>query len=190
MLKSIFTVSLLLIGLCSQVWADTDDLLHYDLSLGGYQLGMSYQDAVMVRPFVSIGTHDSDGPILPDITWGVVDQVFVDGVEFRFKVEFIDDRAYKIIGRFPPSQLKELRERLVATLGEGESKTKVLNSETGIESLMVHELWSFPNSRIDLVGVETKTDFATLSLLATDRAVEERREKFLQLMHEKHAALK
>jgi hypothetical protein len=177
MLKTIIIACLLLICAGSPAQADPDDILHYALSLGGYRLEMNYEDAMLVRPFDRLETYQANFEGIL-ITAGSVDQVYIDGIEFRFKVEFIDEKIFKIIGRFSPAAILPLREALCKAIGEGESESKMTTSNAGVEFLIVHDHWAFPEASLDLIGSELNTDFATLALTSKNKAAKERMARF------------
>jgi hypothetical protein len=186
MIKSILISCVLLIFAGFPALADTGDVLHFDLSLAGYQLEMNSGDAMLVRPFDRMETYQAyqEGPL---ITAGLVDQVYLDSLEFNFRVEFIDEKIFKIIGRFSPAEITSLRETLFKTIGEGESKSKLTISNAGVEYQIIHDQWEFPEARLDLIGSELNTDFATLALSSESLAAKKRQARFHDSMAEQAA---
>jgi hypothetical protein len=183
MLKSILLSCLMFIFAGSPALAGPDDILHFALSLGGYQLEMNYEEAMLVRPFDRLETYPADHAS-PMVTAGLIDQVYIDGIAFRFRVEFIDEKVAKIIGRFSPAAIPSLRQALFKAIGEGESKSKLSTSNAGVEFQIVHDHWEFPEARLDLIGSELNTDFATLAMISENQAAKARQAKFHAAMAE------
>jgi len=156
----------LLLVFCFPAFADPEHIIQFDLSLGGYQLGMSYDEATLVRPFAFIEDL-APRPGIPEIKAGYVNQVYIDDIEFRFKVELVNDQVYKVIGRLAPADLDKLRQSLNLALGQSEADTRVVTTKTGEEYHLYHDRWQFPDASLDLIGSELNTDFATLALTAT-----------------------
>jgi len=166
MFKAFISIGLWLSLFCSTAFADPEHIIHFDLSLGGYQLGMSYDEATLVRPFAIIEDL-APRPNIPEIKAGYVNQVYIDDIEFRFKVELVEDQVHKVIGRLAPADLDKLRQSLNQTLGQSEADAKVFTSSTGEEYHLYHDHWQFPDASLDLIGSELNTDYATLALTAT-----------------------
>ena len=145
--------------------ADSDKIVNFDLRFAGYKLGMNYEEAVLVRPFVRVENVQYDSTRTP-LTAGYVDQVFFDGIEFRFRVEFLDGEIIKILGRFPPSQLQQLRKTLFEELGQGESVIKTVTPLSGAEYKLYSDRWEFPSATVYLISSEVNVDFGTLSILS------------------------
>ena len=179
MLKSFIITCLLLGGLSSPLFANpdanSDHIVHFNLSLGGYQIGMPFDEATLVRPFALIETHASIAG--REITTGSVNQVYINDIEFRFNVEFVDARVYKVIGQFSPEQLEKLREMLFEALGESEPDLRVVTSGDGEEFRLYHDRWQFPDASLELVGTEKNSAFATLALTAVGRQERARRDE-------------
>jgi len=173
MIKALLLSCLLLVSVSAPALAEPEDVIRFDLSLGGYRLGMNYEEAVLVRPFARVGNRRTY-PTSPEVTIGFVGQLLVDGTEFSFRVEFIDEKVFKIIGRFPPAELERLEETLLEALGDGELDIKTIVNSAGTETRIRHDRWKFPGASLDLIGTTANTDYATLSLAARGRAAEQR----------------
>jgi len=175
MFKSFIFTCLLLVGLNAPAFATADHIIQFKLSLGGYQIGMPFDEATLVRPFALIETHvRKDGQ---EMTTGSVNQVYINDIEFRFNVDFIDARVYKVIGHFSPTDMEELRNLLFETLGESEPDSRVVTSGDGEEFRLYHDRWQFPDASLDLIGTEKNTAFATLALTAVGRQERVRRDE-------------
>ena len=168
MFKACITSCLLLLVFCSTALADLEHIIHFKLSLGGYQLGMSYDEATLIRPFAFIEDLAPRAGI-PEIKAGYVSQVFIDDIEFRFKVELVEGQVHKVIGRLAPTDLDKLRLALNQALGQSEADTKLFTSSAGEEYHLYHDRWQFPAAALDLIGSELNADYATLALTATGR---------------------
>jgi len=175
MFKSFMIACLLLVGLNAPAFATADHIIQFKLSLGGYQIGMPIDEATLVRPFALIETRvRADGQ---EVTTGSINQVYINDIEFRFKVNFVDARVHKVIGHFSPADLEELRNQLFETLGESEPDTRVVTSGDGEEFLLYHDRWQFPDTSLELIGTEQHTAFATLALTAVGRQERARRDE-------------
>ena len=90
--KSLTRFSCALFGIvawCALACADVEGLASYELSLAGYSLGMSFDDAPMVRPFHRIdnlpaGTKDAAERFI-----AIVEQEYINDVEMDIKVCFL-----------------------------------------------------------------------------------------------------
>lgn len=168
MFKTCIASCLLLLVLCSTAFADLGHIIHFQLSMGGYQLGMSYDEATLVRPFAFIEDLAPRRGI-PEIKAGYVNQVYIEDIEFRFKVELVEEQVHKVIGRLAPKDLDKLRQALIRALGQSEADTKLMTSSAGEDYHLYHDRWQFPDASLDLIGSELNADFATLALTATGR---------------------
>lgn len=165
MLKTVVLQILSCLLIVTSAAADSDKIVNFDLRFAGYRLGMNYEEAVLVRPFVRVENVQCD-PTRASLTAGYVDQVFFDGLEFRFRVDFLDGEIVKVLGRFPPSQMQQLRKILFEELGEGESAIKTVTPLSGAEYKLYFDRWEFPSATVHLICSEMNLDFGTLSIIS------------------------
>lgn len=174
MIKPFIITCLLLVGLNSPAFATPEHIIQFSLALGGYQIGMPFDEATLVRPFALIEPHvRKDGQ---EMTTGSVNQVYINDIEFRFNVDFVDARVTKVIGHFSPAEMEKLRNMLFETLGESEPDIRTVPSGDGEEFRLYHDRWQFPDASLDLIGTEINTAFATLALTAVGRQERARRD--------------
>jgi len=179
MFKTCIISSLLLIGFIAPAFASSDPLIHFNLALGGYQIGMPLDDATLIRPFAIVEPDyvDQKGEL---VTKGLVDQVYLNGIEFRFIVEFTNDQVRRVIGHFAPADIEKVRNTFFETLGESEANTRVITAGDGVEFLLYHDRWQFPDTTLDLIGTENNSSFATLALSAIGQQERIRRDELRQ----------
>jgi len=142
--------------------APAEELAQFNLALFGYRIGMSFDEASAVRPFARI----EDNPQRPGEYCGIIDDLWIDDVEIRLQVWFVDDRVYKVVGKFSPALVEELVSRLRPVLGKGDDESILLQPPTGGQISNRVQKWRFPGMWVVLVGSSVNTRFATLSLVA------------------------
>ncbi|GEM_PF-4858396 len=159
-------ITCLLFG--GNAYAAEEDLVFFDLSLAGYSIGMTYDEATAVRPFHYV-KNVSSPPAEEPYYIATVEHIYVDNVEMNLSVSFIDDKVKKIIGKFHPSALKDMTKRLQTALGPGENKSRVVAKKDGSENRQVIYRWDFPNAKLLLVGLSSNSDFALVSLVLKNK---------------------
>lgn len=165
--KLFFLAFLVLFMTAGYASAAPEGLLDYNLSLAGYSLGMSYDEAAMIRPLQYLQNTDPQQEFADEIYFDAfAEHVFIDDIELNLWVRFKDKQIYKIIARFPPERLQEMRQRLYNTLGDGVNKTKVIISPDGNKVRQAVYYWDFPSAKLHLVRVSSNTEYATVGLVA------------------------
>jgi len=144
--------------------AQAKGLSKFDLSLGEYKLGMSYDDATAIRHFFRL-EHYRSHLTQKIITIGYIDSFYIEDIEYRFRIEFVDEKVVKILCRFSPAHIESVMDSLIDELGQGQDKTKIISNISGGEKLIYNTQWNFPNAKINLIGFDMNTDFATVSLV-------------------------
>lgn len=147
--------------------AASKDLMFFDLSLAGYRLGMTYDEATLVRPFdIVAGTS---APRAGGVHYTAsVDHLFVDDVQMNMEVLFVGGTIVKIIGKFTPSAFEGVVQRLHLALGSSENKSRVIKDKKDTERHQVIFRWDFPNAQVHLISLSSTSDaeFAAVSLVA------------------------
>lgn len=141
-----------------------DDLVFSDLSLAGYRIGMTYDEATAVRPFHYVG-EDSIYEGKPYYR-AKVEHTYVDDVEMDLIVDFVDEKIQKVIGRFHPAALEDMIKRLHVGLGQGENRSRILLDKNGNDYRQVIYWWDFPDAKMHLVGLSSQREFVAVSLVA------------------------
>jgi len=152
---------MLLLCLAS-VPARGDELASFELSLFGYRIGMSYDQAASVRPFVRVIDRGGE----TEEFCGLIDHLWVDGVDVRVQTCFFQDRIHKVVGKFSPSLVEDLVARLQPLLGKGENRSMLLQTPDGGQVSNRIQKWRYPGMLVVLVGSSRNTEFATLSMVA------------------------
>ncbi len=141
--------------------AETEAIVYFDLSLAGYRLGMTYDEAITVRQLYLVpnaitktGSFDA-----------VSDPIYIENIEIDLRLSFKHGKIFKIIGRFSPDAIKEMVHCFQEALGPGENKSKVLNNFEGKEVRQTVHFWDYPDAKMHLVEVSTVIDFATVGLV-------------------------
>ncbi|PNU21416.1 hypothetical protein C2E25_02345 [Geothermobacter hydrogeniphilus] len=142
--------------------APAEELAQFNLSLFGYRIGMSFDEASAVRPFARI----EDRPGQKGEYCGIIDDLWIDDVEIRLQVWFVDDRIYKVVGKFSPALVEDLVSRLRSVLGKGDDESILLQPPDGGQISNRVQKWRFPGMWVVLIGSSVNTRFATLSLVA------------------------
>lgn len=181
MRKVILTIILILSWVGPDPIASPEDLARYDLSLCGYELDMEYAEAAALRPFSRMEPHQ-DHPELPEIVSCYTDRAYLDDIEFRVRVDFIEDKIYKITGRFPPHQFNHVRDLVIQRLGEGSDKSHTYSDKSGAHRHQYVYLWEFPSAKFVLIGSELNPDFYTLSLFSTGPQMKKMNQKVRDLL--------
>lgn len=163
-------VALLTTLLCvaGNAQASPDEIVYSELSLAGYSIGMSYDEAVSVRPLFyaqNPKTTATDSSLFDAFT----DSVYLDDVALDIRISFKNERVYKVVARFSRSALESLSNRFQDALGEAEDKSKTLETYDGKVVRQTAFFWEFPNAKMYLVSASYASDYATLALIAKDR---------------------
>ena len=143
--------------------AEPEDIIHYNLSLAGYRIGMPFDDAAAVRPFQYI-ENKQDSADIP-VTFAVIEQVYIDGIETNLFLQFTDEVLFKIVIRFSPDEIEEISQRFKQALGEGKDLSREVINLTGTKVQQTICQWDFPNVKLHLVGLSSNTEYATISLV-------------------------
>ncbi|ORJ59866.1 hypothetical protein [Geothermobacter hydrogeniphilus] len=143
-------------------YAPAEELAQFNLALFGYRIGMSFDEASAVRPFARI----EDNPQRPGEFCGIIDHLWVDDIEVGLQVCFVDDRIYKVVGKFSPALVEDLVSRLRPVLGKGADESVLLQPPNGGQISNRVQKWRFPGMWVVLIGSSVNTRFATLSLVA------------------------
>lgn len=149
---------------CSAEGEDEDvaAIGHYELSLFGYHIGMSYDEATAIRPFHRIeyspaGSASSD-PV------GVIENLHLAGIDLTLLVYFLEDRVHKVLGRFPPQELERMLALFRAAFGPGEDRSRILERIDGSQAALDSYLWQFPGVSLNLVRAVGNNRYATASM--------------------------
>jgi hypothetical protein len=161
-----FLLALVLsLGACPALaGAHQTSLVGFDLSLAGYRLGMSYDDAARLGAF-RFEQPATENPVDNAKFYAVIDSVDVEGVDMNLRLSFRNDRVYKIVARISPGSLTDVLLRFQQTLGAGDDISKVFRTYDGREVQLNNYRWQFPNAARNLVESSCITDYATIGLV-------------------------
>lgn len=163
MKKALLTVVVVLLLVPAGV-AAAESFARFDLSLAGYHLGMTYDEATAVRPFHYL-KDSSDLYGSGQHLSGYVDGLSIDDVSMNIEVTFSDERVTKVLARFQTSQLEEMIARFQSTFGETKNDSRTISMPNGEERHQTIYRWRFPAAEVLLVGVASNADYATACLL-------------------------
>lgn len=148
--------------------ANPEEVVLYDLSLAGYRLGMSFDEAAEVRPF-QYTQQGRESTLDTPVVEAFIDQVYIDGIETRLRLYFRDGTASKIIVRFSPDEMDEMMQRFLNALGACENRSRVLTNRSGAEVHQTVCQWMFPNAKLYLIKISSNAEYATISLIEKKR---------------------
>ena len=158
----VFAVYLLCAG---SAGAAPEEVVSYDLSLAGYRIGMSYDDAVAIRPLLY--TQNPQTGSDRSATFNAsTDPVYIDNIELDVRITFRNDAIYKVIARFSPSEVEDVARRFQKVLGRAEDRSKTLKNVHGKEMRQKVYSWTFPNANMFLIATSSELRYATLALTA------------------------
>lgn len=165
------TAALLLFS--SPALADADKIVSFNLTLAGYSIGMSFDDASAIRPM----QYSQDVSARFDTSAAkyfnaLIDHVYVDDIEMNLLLWFKNDRLSKVIARFSPERTEEVAQLFHQALGAGEDKTRTLLDARGQEIRQTIYLWDYPTARIHLVKTSVNDNYATVALVAKSDAMD------------------
>jgi hypothetical protein len=140
------------------------DLVFFNLSLAGYCIGMTYEDASAIRPFHSV--VDVSPPNVEPSYHAKIDHLYVDDVEMDLTINFVAEKVQKVLGKIHPSSLESMLRRFNIALGPGENESRVIINENGTENRQAVYRWDFPNANMFLVGLSSNSNYAIVSLVA------------------------
>lgn len=143
--------------------AEPADIARYELALFGYRIGMTYDEATMVRPFHRV--ENSRGPSPSGAAVGVIDSLYLDDCEFKIHVYFDRDRITKVIGHFSPLLAEQVRATCRRTFGTAEDRSKRVDRKDGGQLDLLSYTWAFPGANIHLVASHGSGLDAVLSLV-------------------------
>jgi hypothetical protein len=153
--------------LAGKAYSAKEDLVFFDLSLAGYRIGMTYDEATAVRPFHSMS--DVESPYVgKTYSEARAEHIYVDDIEMDLWVYFIDDKIQKINGRFHPSAIEDMIGRLHIALGPGENKSREVIYKHGGKNRQVIYRWDFPTSKLFLIGLSSNSEYSTVSIVAKE----------------------
>lgn len=161
------TLSLLaaLLSFAGPAGATPEEVVSYNLSLAGYRIGMSYDEAVSIRPLFYTQNQATDSDVLE--TFNVsTDLVYIDDIELDVRITFKNDAIYKVIARFPPSELEDVAQLFQRVLGRAEDRSKILKNFHGKEMRQKVYSWNFPNATMFLIATSSEMRYATIALTA------------------------
>jgi hypothetical protein len=171
-MKSLFGKSLLVaistvLLSCSYSLAETEDLIDYRLSLAGYHLGMTYDDATAIRSLLFIQDSAADSfAVVDDYIHASAEQVYVDGIEMNLWLRFKNERLHKIIARFMPDKTEELIRVFKQTLGPGDDQSRNFPDHEGDIIHQTVNFWEFPTAKLYLIRNSDNAEYATIGLTA------------------------
>jgi hypothetical protein len=148
--------------------ADPEEIVFYDLSLAGYRLGMSFDEAAEVRPF-QYTQESRESTLDATVVDAFIDQVYLDGIETRLRLYFREGRASKIVVRFPPDEIDKMMHYFINALGACENRSRVLTNRSGAEIHQTVCQWIYPNAKLYLIKISSNAEFATISLIEKRR---------------------
>jgi hypothetical protein len=166
---SIAALLFLIFILTRPVHTKPEEVADYRLSLLGYSLGMSYDEAVAVRTVSSL-EDDQDVPGVLQTCRALVDGIQVGNVEVQAQLSFINDKLVKVVARFSPTRLEEMSRRFQAAFGAGEDRTRNATGSGGLTTRRTAFAWIFPDAQIHLIDADSDGEFATVSLMARNDA--------------------
>jgi hypothetical protein len=160
-LLSLCLLSLLYIA--PAVYAEETSLFVYDLKILGYKLGMTYDEAISTTAFHYTVYPDEKEAI------GIINSVYIEDVEFNAAAYFQNDSLFKIICRFDPQHFEKVTHSLKKVLGTGEDNSKTIHTVSGTVIRQNIFLWIYPGARINLIGLSNNAEFATLSMVVSNK---------------------
>ena len=144
--------------------AEPEDVVYFDLSLAGYRLGMTFDEAAEVRPFQYIQDNQENSDDIPAIE-AFIDQVYIDEIETNLWLSFRTGEIANIFVRFSPDALEDVSRRFKKTLGKGENRSRAFTNHAGAEIQQTICQWNFPHAKLHLIEISSNTEFATISLV-------------------------
>lgn len=150
---------------CTGSVAASDEIVSFDLSLAGYRIGMSYDEAAAVRPlFYSQSPETTSGH--DSVVIASTDPVYLDAVELDVRITFINDVLSKVIAKFSPSDMEDVTQLFQQVLGRAEDKSRTVKNYHGEEVRQNIFTWVFPDANMFLIGTSSQGRYATLALIA------------------------
>lgn len=146
--------------------AEQEEIVAFNLSLAGYRLGMSYDEASAVRPFHHVSDltlRTGSNPFYE----AVIDQVYVDDVEMQITLSFVDDKVQKVVCKFHPLETDRMLTLFLNTLGRSENKSRLVSLVSGIDSHQTVHKWNYPTALVILFGA-SNSNFSLVSLVDTE----------------------
>lgn len=165
--KTLPAATALLLLLSSLARAEAEAVVNFDLTLAGYRIGMSVDEAAAIRPFhyqqpftTSLATeHNTHFDAF-------VDHVYLEDIALKLWIHFKNDRIQKVVARFAPDRLADVTRIFHQALGPGEDKSRVHVSDAGKESRQTIYLWDFPAAKMHLIALSDNDSHATAGLVA------------------------
>ncbi len=161
--RFLVTLILLTIAWPGASHASLTSLVSFELSLAGYQLGMSFDDVAKIRPF-RYEQSSIEGTDNTATFYALIDHVYVDGAALCLQVSFKDEKVHKIVARMSPDFFENVKRNIEQALGVAEDKSRVFGNYNNEEIYQTIYLWDFPNAKIHLINVSSNHEFVTISL--------------------------
>lgn len=163
--KAFFSAALIVLFLPLYVCANDEEFLLCDLSLAGYSIGMTYEQAARVRPFDYLENLES-----PQIDYryyvAIINKVYLADEEMELTIYFQNDRLQKVLARFNPVSMDDMVAFFRQKIGPCENSSGTVNWPNGEEIQKYVYKWNFPKAKLVLAGFSTNPEFATASLIA------------------------
>lgn len=163
--RFLITLILLTIAWTTSCEADSTNLVSLDLSLAGYQLGMTYEEVAEVRPF-SYEQSDIKSPENIPTFYASVERVYIDGAIMSLKANFKNEKVHKIVARVSPDFFENALQNIQNTIGTGEDRSRDFRNynDEVFHQTIYH--WDFPNAEIYMVKISSNTEYATIGLMS------------------------
>lgn len=155
--------------------ADSKAIANYELSLFGYTLGMTHDEATEVRPFEYLKSADRSR--LEQAYYGMVDKVYIEELPISLQIFFAEEQLQKIVGRFRPEDIDLLLPIFQKAFGPGENRSKEVTRANGVLVKHTSYRWNFPGARIILFVTTAHDEFGTASLFRYSEPIPEETEE-------------
>jgi len=165
MYYKLFVTALAAFLLCAGTVAASDEIVSYDLSLAGYRIGMSFDEAAAIRTlFYSQIPETASGRDV--IVVASTDPVYIDAVELDVQVTFKNDAISKVFARFSPLEMEKMTQLFLQVLGRVEDKSRTIKTFQDEEVRQIIYSWEFPDAKMFLVATSSQGRYATIALTA------------------------
>ncbi|MBE0500757.1 MAG: hypothetical protein IBX47_04875 [Desulfuromonadales bacterium] len=163
------TLTAALLFFSSGANAASENMVDFNLSLAGYHIGMTYDEAAAVRPFHYLQNSTSPGS---SAFKAFVEDLTLNDIEMNLRIDFDAGEITRIVARFPPDKMPEMLQFMQSAQGIGENRSKELSRYDDEEIHQTIYLWDYPQAKMHLISISSVTEFATASLITKKSATD------------------
>jgi len=134
-----------------------------ELSLFGYNVGMSFRESLAIRPFDTY-ISGSNNKIIPGVSIGIVDKYKAGSIVISYSVSIMEGNVHAVNGKFHTSNFLRLVAALESKYGKGSKQESILQNKMGAKFKKETIEWQAGSAFLEITNTSNTTDTGTISL--------------------------